>query len=54
MTYENRELRVWKTREAAENNAAKTNREFAQVGLVARFVAIQQPNGWWTIAKVGA
>ena len=46
-----RDLRLWKTRKAAENNASKITAEFSQIGQPMTWIAVQKPNGWWTIDK---
>lgn len=54
MTRAEKELRLYKTRKAAESNAQKLTAEFAQCGIPANWIAIRKNNGWWTIAKAGA
>ena len=54
MTAAEKELRLYKTRKAAESNAQKLTAEFAQCGISADWVAIRKANGWFTVIKVGA
>jgi hypothetical protein len=50
--FERHDLRLWKTRQAAESNAKKLTAEFEQLGQSATWSAIQKSNGWWTVEKV--
>ena len=49
--FERQDLRLWKTRKAAESNAKKLTAEFTQLGNPTEWVAIQKPNKWWTVEK---
>ena len=54
MSTAERELRLYKTRKAAESNAQKLTAEFSQCGIPANWIAIRKANGWFTVTKVGA
>ena len=48
------ELRHYKTKNAAQNNAIKLTKELADYKLEGTFIAVQLPSGWWTGEKVTA
>jgi hypothetical protein len=49
--FERHDLRLWKTRKAAESNAKKLNAEFRQDGQRTTWSAVPKSNGWWTVEK---
>jgi hypothetical protein len=46
-----KELRLWKTKKAAQSNAQKLTSEFQQVGTPTDWVVVQKSNGWWTVER---
>ena len=46
-----KELRLWKTKKAAQSNAKKLTSEFQQVGTPTNWVVVQKSNGWWTVER---